>query len=198
MSSIYNPYDWYWRAEDGRIFASARQQIVDETDPDFVAFSEFAAPTPWPRDDDGNQTLAELQRVLFPYKVAVDLKAYAFYLRDQKEHDGCPITGVGGVTETRTDAYSQQLINRYQQAGTVDPPFTVAWVLPDRSTVTLSKADIDNLFNQTTAFIIGTYDTYSAVVSGIDGGTITTIEQIDQAFGTSLRRTSPVDIGWRS
>ena len=24
MSSIYNPYDWYWRAGDGRIFASVR------------------------------------------------------------------------------------------------------------------------------------------------------------------------------
>ncbi|MGX1323249.1 hypothetical protein AB7M17_006702 [Bradyrhizobium sp. USDA 377] len=198
MSNLYNPHDWYWRADDGRVFASARQQIVAEDDADYLAFKEFAAPTTWPRDGDGNQTLAELQRVLFPYKVAVDLKAYAFYLRDQKEHDGCAITDVAGVTETRTDAYTQSLINRYQQAGAIDPPFTVAWVLPDRSAVTLSKADIDSLFTQITAFIIGTYDTYSQVVSGIDGGTITTIEQIDQAFGTSLRRTSPVDIGWRS
>lgn len=198
MSNLYNPHDWYWRADDGRVFASARQQIVAEDDPDYLAFKELAAPTIWPRDEDGNQTLVELQRVLFPYKVAVDLKAYAFYLRDQKEHDGCSITGVAGLTETRTDAYTQQLISRYHEAAAANSAFSVPWVLHDRSTVTLLKGDIDNLFNQTTAFIVGTYETYSEVINGIDGGTIATIEQIDQAFGTSLRRTSPVDIGWRS
>ena len=83
-------------------------------------------------------------------------------------------------------------------AAAADPSLTVPWVLPDRSTVTLLKVDIDKLFDQTSAFIVGTYTTYAAVISGIDGGTITTIDQIDQAFGASLRKTTPVDIGWRS
>lgn len=195
---MFNPYDWYWRADDGRIFASARQITVDETDPDFIAFSELAAPTPWPRDENGQQTAAELQRVLFPYQIAVDLKAYAFYLRQQKEHDGCPVTGVAGMTEVRTDLNAQTLINRYHQVAANNAAFTAPWVLPDRSTVMLDQAAINALFDQTSAFIVGTYTTYNEVITGIDGGTITTIDQIDQAFGASLRRNSPPDIGWTS
>lgn len=195
---MFNPYDWYWRADDGRIFASARQITVDETDPDFIAFSELTAPTPWPRDENGQQTAAELQRVLFPYQIAVDLKAYAFYLRQQKEHDGCPVTGVAGMTEVRTDLNAQTLINRYHQVAANNAAFTAPWVLPDRSTVMLDQAAITALFDQTSAFIVGTYTTYNEVITGIDGGTITTIDQIDQAFGASLRRNSPPDIGWTS
>lgn len=195
---MFNPYDWYWRADDGRIFASARQITVDETDPDFIAFSELTAPTPWPRDENGQQTAAELQRVLFPYQIAVDLKAYAFYLRQQKEHDGCPVTGVAGMTEVRTDLNAQTLINRYHQVAANNAAFTAPWVLPDRSTVMLDQAAITALFDQTSAFIVGTYTTYNEVITGIDGGTITTIDQIDQAFGASLRRNGPPDIGWTS
>ncbi|WLB66021.1 DUF4376 domain-containing protein [Bradyrhizobium japonicum] len=195
---MFNPYAWYWRADDGRIFASARQITVDETDPDFIAFSQQTAPTPWPRDEAAEQTAAELQRVLFPYQIAVDLKAYAFYLRQQKEHDGCPVTGVTGMTEVRTDLNAQTLINRYHQVAASNAAFTAPWVLPDRSTVMLDQTAINALFDQTSAFIVGTYTTYNEVVTGIDGGSITTIDQIDQAFGASLQRNRPPDIGWTS
>ncbi|RXG91601.1 DUF4376 domain-containing protein [Bradyrhizobium zhanjiangense] len=195
---IYDPNDWYWRADDGRVFASARQITVDETDADFIAFAEQQLPSSWPRDESGEQTYAELQRVLFPFRIAVDLKAYAFYLRDQVEHDGCPTTGITGMTEVRTDLNAQSLINRYHQAAAVNGAFTVPWVLEDRSTVLLDKAAIDLLFDQTSAFIAGTYTTYGDVIAQIDGGTITTIDQIDQAFGASLQRSRPVDIGWKS
>ncbi|MBO4221940.1 DUF4376 domain-containing protein [Bradyrhizobium neotropicale] len=194
---MYNPFDWYWLADDGRIFASGREMLVPADDAAYVAFCEGNAPTPWPRDGDGNQTPAELQKVLFPYRLAVDLKAYAFMVRDQKEHDGCPITGVTGVTETRTDAYTQSLISRYREVATTNASFTVPWVLPDRSTVMLDKAAIDSMYDQGNAFIVGTYNTYGQVITGIDGGTITTSDQIDQAFGTSPRRSAPVDIGWK-
>lgn len=200
MPAVYNPYDWYWLADDGRLYSSTRQHSVPNTDPDYIAWQEAneAQPTAWPRDVDGNQTDAELQTVLFPYRIAVDLKAYAFMERDQKEHDGCSITGVAGVTEVRTDAYTQSLIDRYHQVVAGNPAFTVAWMLPDRSTVTLDQAAINAMFDQTTAFIAGTYNTYSSTISGIDGGTITTTEQIDQAFGTTLRRSTSVDIGWKT
>jgi hypothetical protein len=198
MPNNYDPYVWYWLADDGRIFSGKVEALVPDTDSDYQTFLLGNVPTPWPRDDEGNQTLAELQRVLFPYRITVDLKAYAFAVRDQKEHDGCPITGVTGVIEVRTDPYTQNLISRYHEVAAINPSFTAAWVLPDRSTTSLDKAAIDSLFDQTLAFIVGTYSTYSQVVQDIDGGAITASDQIDAAFGTTLRRSAPVDIGWKS
>ncbi|MCA1452119.1 DUF4376 domain-containing protein [Bradyrhizobium sp. BRP22] len=196
---MYDPYDWYWLADDGRLYSSAETTLVQSDDADYVAWTEAGnVATTWPRDDQGNQTAAELQRVLFPYKLAVDLKAYAFYVGEQKEADGCAITGVAGLTEIRSDANAQLLISRYHQAVASDPSFTVPWILPDRSTVTLTATEINSIYDQLTAFIVRNYRTYSDVIAGVDGGSITTTDQIDTAFGTTLRRSTPVDIGWKT
>jgi hypothetical protein len=194
---MFNPFDHYWLADDGRVYSSKAQSLVPEVDPDWATGN---APTPWPRDMDGNQSDAELQRVMFPYRVAVDMKAYAFMLRDQKEHGGCAITDVAGIIEIRTDLYTQNLISRYHEAAAGNLSFSVPWVLPDRSTVTLDKAAIDKLFDQMTAFIVGTYTTYSQVIEDVDGGAITTSDQVDQAFESAplVQGTPPPDIGWKS
>jgi hypothetical protein len=59
----YNIHDWYWLADDGRVFTSARRLTVDESDASYQAFIGGAMATPWPRDDAGNQTDAALQQV---------------------------------------------------------------------------------------------------------------------------------------
>lgn len=65
---MFNPRDWYWLADDGRLFSSARTSLVDKTDKDFVAWcSGLRNPTRWPQDDEGEQTYASLQDVLTPY-----------------------------------------------------------------------------------------------------------------------------------
>ncbi len=60
---IYTPLTWYWIAEDGRIFSSARQVIVPADDEGYVAFCTGGPASDWPRDDQGNQTDAALQQV---------------------------------------------------------------------------------------------------------------------------------------
>ena len=66
--SIYNPYDWYWLADDGRLYASARGGLADASDPAYLSWGVLCGvATPWPRDDDGVQTDAALQQVLTPY-----------------------------------------------------------------------------------------------------------------------------------
>lgn len=66
--------DWYWIADDGRIFGSARRSEV-ETDDD-AKFNEWVAvrghgPTIWPRDLTGKQTNAALGQVLECYGLSV-------------------------------------------------------------------------------------------------------------------------------
>lgn len=70
--------DWYWRADDGRIFSSAREACVPPDDPAFAAWcGDGTEPTPWPREVDGTQTDAALETVLAPY----GLHATLFFLK---------------------------------------------------------------------------------------------------------------------
>jgi hypothetical protein len=65
--------DWYWKADDGRVYSSAQQAIVTEADESFVTFNgEGGTPTRWPVDESGEQTNAALQEVLTPYGLLVD------------------------------------------------------------------------------------------------------------------------------
>lgn len=65
---MFNPKDWYWLADDGRLFSSSRVSLVDKKDKAFVAwFDGSRNPTRWPEDDNGEQTYESLQEVLTPY-----------------------------------------------------------------------------------------------------------------------------------
>ncbi|MFH0298345.1 hypothetical protein AAFX91_14100 [Bradyrhizobium sp. 31Argb] len=65
--------NWYWIADDGRVFGSVQRMVVTEDDPDYVAWvgkiGERAYP--WPRDVDGNQTEAALLDMLGQFNVQI-------------------------------------------------------------------------------------------------------------------------------
>jgi hypothetical protein len=64
LKQFYDPYDWYWKDDAGRIYGSKSQRIVTESDADFVAWQgddPKAQPQNWPRDDAGEQTNESLQ-----------------------------------------------------------------------------------------------------------------------------------------
>lgn len=73
---MYDPRDWYWTADDGRIFSSARQMLVED-DAEFQAWAALGnAPTPWPRGGDGLQSEAALDAVLLPYGIHTSLSVF--------------------------------------------------------------------------------------------------------------------------
>lgn len=68
----FTPSDWYWVAEDGRVFSSSRQKLVKATDGAFKAWKEDGTlPARWPRDEAGQESDAELAAVLAPYGMAL-------------------------------------------------------------------------------------------------------------------------------
>lgn len=71
----YDPRDWYWRAEDGRLFSSSHGALIEQSDAAFTAWAKLGDPTTWPRDETGAQTTAALQAVLAPYGLYVGLDA---------------------------------------------------------------------------------------------------------------------------
>lgn len=68
----YDPFNWYWRAEDGRLYSSKLDKLITPEEPAFVQhIADGGFATTWPKDDDGVQTVAALQDVLTPYNIVI-------------------------------------------------------------------------------------------------------------------------------
>lgn len=72
----FNPLDWYWIDETGRIYSSASESVGNEDSQVFQAWlTSGNYPTPWPRDEWGNQTDAALLDVVKNYGLVVGSSA---------------------------------------------------------------------------------------------------------------------------
>lgn len=68
----YEPLRWFWIADHGDVFDSEQSRKTDGVDVRYLKFVETGGlPTPWPRDDDGEQTDDALQAVLSPHGIRV-------------------------------------------------------------------------------------------------------------------------------
>jgi hypothetical protein len=177
----YNPSNWYWLADDGRVFASARQLIVDISDADYVAWSASNSATPWPRDDAGNQTDAALQEVLTPFNLFVDLSSYNAYARFLHASGGVIVTSLSPIA-FNTDAVSRNTINSAQNYLQLKGSGTVQWKMSDGSFVTLDGAQLTTLMNAVAEFVQSCFTNESVNDAAIGEGSITTQQQIDASF----------------
>ncbi|MEE9926444.1 MAG: hypothetical protein PBV01_24340 [Brucella anthropi] len=80
---MFDPSNWFWIADDGRVFNSANKIVTNTDDEDFQQWlNDGFKATRWPEDDEGNQTDAALDTVLRPYGLSCfpealsDLKAF--------------------------------------------------------------------------------------------------------------------------
>ena len=64
----YTPTNWYWIAENGRIYSSAKQAIINSKDDAFIKWQASGyLPTPWPKDAQGQQSDSALAEVIAPF-----------------------------------------------------------------------------------------------------------------------------------
>lgn len=136
----YDPRNWYWLADDGRIYSSAAGEVVTDEDKAFKAWTEAGSiPTPWPRDEEGNQTDAALQDVLRPYGLAPPISVSPLQIRKALRQ-----TGLNKAADAFVETLSEEAQEEWEYATAVDRdhPFIVA------ATVALGKteADLDDLF----------------------------------------------------
>jgi len=73
---MYDILDWYWLADDGRLYSSKRQIITNVDDAGYISWqTDFPYQghwrQTWPREDDGDQTTATLQQVVEVYGLVV-------------------------------------------------------------------------------------------------------------------------------
>ena len=175
----YRPRDWYWLADDGRVFASGRQLIVDRSDAGLAAFEAAGGlPTRWPADGTGAQTIAALQDVLTPYGLFADLKAYAAAARYTKETAGITV----GNAPVATDRDSQAMINGMWAAAQINPAITVQFKSAGGGFAQINAAQIQSIAAAVIAHVQACFTAEAQVDAAITAGTITTTAPIDAAF----------------
>ncbi|WP_063685512.1 DUF4376 domain-containing protein [Bradyrhizobium stylosanthis] len=186
---IYDPNDWYWRAGDGRVFASARQQIVDENDAEFLAFKEVQYPTDWPRDDAGGQTDAALQAVVDPYEtIFVNEEYYAANRRWLVETGG--ITSSAGVP-LETNDRSKTMIIGAGLAASSDSQLTTTWVGADGNFYPLTNAQMIEQVGDLQRHIDACFVAYTDIVGQLRSGKKLSRKQIDDVFAAAKPRPAP-------
>jgi hypothetical protein len=179
---MLNIYNNFWRADDGRVYGSAKQIISDESDPDYVAWSQSQFASPWPRDVAGNQTDVALQDVLTPYSLFVNLNYYAAGARWVTEQSGISVTVSAGVMPIKTDDRSQAKINGARIVRENGSLTTACWHAADGNIYDVTKDDVIAISNQLQEFIHNTFEALDSAVQGITDGSITTKIQVDALF----------------
>ncbi|WP_054312928.1 DUF4376 domain-containing protein [Mesorhizobium sp. 1M-11] len=182
----YDPRDWYWLADDGRLYGSARQALVAdaETDGDYAAWVDGDGhATRWPADDAGEQTEAALAAVLAPYGLTlwpiplkVQLTAYAADKRWQVETGG--IT-VGGAT-IDTSRESQAMITGAYAYSQANPTETISYKAAS-GWVSMDAATLAAIATAVGAHVQACFAAEAAMAAEIEAGTITTTAEIDAA-----------------
>lgn len=113
---MFNVNNWYWLSSDGRVYSSAKQSIIDEKDKDFSAWKAAGyPPTPWPKNDAGEETDGALAEVLasyglkmFPPTLAETKEALKSQVDAAAENERLKyITGGVGQSMTYTEKFNQ-------------------------------------------------------------------------------------------
>jgi hypothetical protein len=181
MSNVYGfPYNWYWLADDARVYDSANQVITNDQNAGYVAWKVNNAPSSWPRDDAGNQTVAALQEVLAPYNLFSNLTYYTADARYRKAGGGLTINSISPVPFFTDPVARNTLANANEYAKVT--PHTTDWKLSNGSFIQLSPTQLTTATNAMANFVQACFTCESTTVNGINGGSITTRAQVDAAF----------------
>jgi hypothetical protein len=172
------PTNYFWLAEDGRVFSSLRETTVSGDDADYLAFKQGYTPRDWPRDEAGEQSDAALHGVLGPHRIFVNLSYYTTHVRDIFVNSGITVNGRPFATDPITLSSLNSAAIYTQGKGNL----TFSWKLPDGSWVTLSNTDILALQNAVSKHGQDCFDCEADTLDAIAAGTVTTREQVDAAF----------------
>lgn len=123
-------------------------------------------------------TPEEVVEHLNPPLTPVDLIAYAAQKRWEKEVGGTEVAGMPIFTDDR----SKTLIMGARQAADADPGFTTQWKTAGGTFITLDATMIMAISNAVLAHVAACFVREAAVIAAIEGETITTTAEIDDAF----------------
>lgn len=173
------PSDWYWRRQDGTLFSSNRIAVVPEDDDAFLEWSaDGRVPSPYPKDEDGKDSEAELQAVLTPYNLSATLGHYARAKTWALRMGGAQI----GDYFVPTDADTLSLLNGLKGLAEQDPNGTFPFDDGTATGATLSAEQAIGLATAVGQYVQSTFTKRVAVLAGIADGSIATKTDVDKAL----------------
>jgi hypothetical protein len=199
IGRIFHPYDWYWLADDARLFSSATQSLVQSTDPNYITWTEGGPATAWPRDNAGNQTDPSLQDVLTPYNLFATPQAAAYAELMKSIDGGFTTTGVASAPSgmpTMSAQYNRTEINIARGAAIDNTSYTTTWLGADGVGYPLTNAELKgSLYQALNTHMNAAYTTYFQTAMAIKEGKIKTVDEAKRAFGKFQRGWSFPPVG---
>jgi hypothetical protein len=193
---VFNAQFWFWdiatHTQDSNVYASDRNIYVDPSDAGYQKWQAAYGPATsigsevevwnfmkdllpaWLFDGTTFSQPAEGQYT------TTQLHAYQMLTRYNTEQSGITLTSGMPIM---TDDRSQGKINGAWIAATGDSKFTTQWHAADGNFYPMDATAVISMSTQLQAFIDTCFNTSDTVAAGIDNGSITTLAQIDNAFG---------------
>jgi hypothetical protein len=110
------------------------------------------------------------------------LAAYAADARFRRTIVGIKVTSISSSSYFASDTASRNSIDATYAYMIEAPTATVQWKMMDNSFVTLDKPKTTTVMKDMASFAQSCYTCESTTVTSINGGTITTLAQVDSAF----------------
>lgn len=175
---MYAPQDWYWfiGSDTDNVWSSARAMSVPASDANYTAWTAVPgniAPT--------LPTMAAVENVLRNSYPPGTPKTYAADVRYRKASGGVIVTSLSSVPFLSDPVSRNTIANALEYIKTT-PGSTVNWKMSDGSFIVLNETQLDKAVTAIASFVQSCFTKESEMVAGIDGGSITTLAQIDSAF----------------
>jgi hypothetical protein len=181
----FTPRSWYWAVatKTGYVFSSASASYVPTTDATYTAWT---AQGYVPTQVANEQTLVQILAGVCPGLVAqfpAGLIAYA-QSKQQTIATGGITVNVGTVgsalnVEASMDIHSLIVLQGAATLAQSAPTQTFTWVQNNGASISLTAAQVTQIFGAVAMFVQSTFTALSQVVAAINAGTITTRAQVD-------------------
>jgi hypothetical protein len=195
MLMMFNAADWYWQIMTNAnfVYASKRNIYVDPaTDSAYSTWKAVNGGAAAPQVANEADVWYYMQNVLPPWlwngttmsQPAIgqytkpQLSAYNATARYNRASGGCTITGKPYLT----DPVSRNTVGSAHDYAVANPGHITDWKLADGTFTQLSASQLANVLQQMATFVQSCFTTESANLTSINGATITTPAQIDNAF----------------
>jgi hypothetical protein len=182
----------YWVIAGANVYFSVSNTIIAPNDPDYVAWLNVNQPSQIASEADLAVTL-QPQNILPAWMFnATDtfiqptpttythgqLAAYAADARFRKASGGCTIGGKPYLT----DPVSRNTVSSAHDYAVANPGHITDWKLADGTFIQLNETQLAHVLQEMATFVQSCFTCESTTVTNINGGSVTTLAEVDAAF----------------
>ena len=196
MMNLFNARDWYWSVANvpDKLYASKRNIYVDATDADYVAWKAVNGNATPPQVADESDVWFYVNEFLPAWLwngttmaqpavgqyTKAQLQGYSADARYRRASGGCTVAG----KPYTTDPMSRNAMDGAHRYAVAHPGYITNWKLADGTFNPMDEAALADLTTEIATFVQDCFTCESTNLTAINGGTMTTIAQIDAAYAS--------------